>query len=73
MENTDLTGNETARDFLKYLINLRWVILQYCAVMIGKNKREHFIFEHMSELFESDMFKDYTEKMIRSVKVKIPA
>ena len=64
MGNTDLMGQRTAQYFFNYLRNLRWVILQYCAIMIGKNKRKHFIFEHMSELFESDMFKDYTEKMM---------
>ena len=63
MGNTNLKREETAQGCLNYLINLRWVILQYCAVMISKNKRKHFIFEHMSELFESDIFKDYTEKI----------
>ena len=53
-------GKGNCTSFFNYLIKLRWVILQDCAVMIGKKKRQHFIFEHMSELFESDIFKDYT-------------
>ena len=64
LEESDLTDKPTARGFLNYLINLRWVILQDCAVLIGKNKRKHFIFEHMSEIFDSETFKDFTAKMM---------
>ena len=50
MEITDLTKKPTVRGFLNYMINLRWVILQDCAIIIGLNQRKHFIFDHMKNI-----------------------
>ena len=36
IEATDLTKKLAAKGFLHYIINLRWVILQDCAIIIGK-------------------------------------
>ena len=63
-KSCNLEERHSARGFLNYLLNLRWVIIQDCAVMIGINKRKHFIFEKMNHIFGTDLFKDYMEKMI---------
>ena len=63
LENSDLEARATARGFLNYLINLRWVILQDAAVLMAKG-RKHFIYDHLSEVFGSDLFKDYQVKMM---------
>ena len=54
----------TARSFLQLLKNLRWVILQDCAVMIGVHKRSHYLFKTMRHVFESDSFKSYTTELL---------
>ena len=54
----------TARSFLQLLKNLRWVILQDCAVMIGVHKRTHYLFKHMRHVFQSDSFKSYTAELL---------
>ena len=54
----------TARAFLQLLVNLRWVIIQDCAVMIGEYKRTHFIFKHMCHVFESNSFRSYTNELL---------
>ena len=64
-ENVDLSDCPTARAFINFLINLRWVILQDSAVLIGIKKRSHFIFNNMKHIFESELFKDYTQQMIQ--------
>ena len=58
-----MEARATARGFLNYLINLRWVILQDAAVLMAKG-RKHFIYDHLSEVFGSDLFKDYQVKMM---------
>ena len=50
-EAPNLSVKTTARGFLNYMINLRWVILQDCAVIIGKNERKHFIFDNIKDIF----------------------
>ena len=64
-ENVDLSDCPTARAFINFLINLRWVILQDSAVLIGIKKQSHFIINNMKHIFESELFKDYTQQMIQ--------
>lgn len=64
MDKLQAGEHQTARCFLQLLLNLRWVILQDCAVMIGRYKRNHFIFNHMSYVFESTSFKNYTTELL---------
>ena len=59
----NLTDKYTANGFLEMLVNIRWVILQDCAVLIRKYKRIHFIIIHMLECFESAAFIDYSHKL----------
>ena len=67
MEATDLTKKPTARRFLNYMINLRWIILQDYAVLIGQNQRKNLIVDHMNNILQSDLFKDYTDKMLANL------
>ena len=54
----------TAKGFLEMLQNLRWVIIQDCAVLRKKEQREHVIFEMFPHIFKSDLFQDFSEKMM---------
>ena len=60
-ENLDLEARATARGFLNYLINLRWVILQGCAILLTKG-RKPFIFEQLSEVFRLNLLKGYKKR-----------
>lgn len=61
-------GNPTARAFLNLLKNLRWVILQDSAVLIAVHRRKHFLFNHMKDVFDSDLFRDFTFKLLQHIK-----
>ena len=63
MDKISSKFNPTAIGFLTLLKNLRWVIIQDCAVLIGVHNREHILFKDMNEIFKSKMFIDYTYKM----------
>ena len=64
-------SHHTAYGFLSLIKNLRWVILQDAAVMIGKGKRIHCIYNKtFKHIFYSDLFKDYSQKMIQHLKIK---
>ena len=60
--------NPTARAFLNLLKNLRWVILQDSAVLMGVYKRNHFIFNNQSDMFDSTLFKDFQNKLLSHIK-----
>ena len=60
--------NSIAREFLDLLKNLRWVILQDSAVLIAVYKRNHFIFNHQSDVFDSIYFKDFQIKLQSHIK-----
>ena len=63
MEKISSKFKSTAIGFLTLLKNLRWAIIQNCAVLIGVHTREHILFKDMKEIFKSKMFIDYTYKM----------
>ena len=46
------------------LKNLRWIILQDAAVLIGVHNRKHSLFDFMPEIFNSKEFKSFTSLMI---------
>ena len=46
------------------LKNLRWIILQDAAVLIGVHNRKHKLFDFMPEIFNSKEFKSFTSLMI---------
>ena len=62
--------NGTTRAFFNLLKNLRWVILQDSAVLIAVHKRAHFLFKHMKSVFDSELFKDFTCKLLHHIKEK---
>ena len=68
IENKLLTvnpsDNSTAYAFLMLIKNLRWVIIQDSAILLGKYKRKHFIFKKYESIFESELFLDYQRKML---------
>ena len=65
LELTLNTSHHTAYGFLSLLKNLRWVILQDAAVMIGNGERSHYVYDVMfKDIFHSPAFKDYTAKML---------
>ena len=71
LKKTEGTSHHTTYGFLSLLKNLRWVILQDAAVMIGKGKRTHYVYDEMfKEVFHSDAFKDYTSKMLNHLSVQ---
>ena len=63
-ETTLLEKNITAKEFFTLLKNLRWVILQDAAVLIGVHNRKHSLYESMPEIFQSKEFKSFTSKMM---------
>ena len=65
MEGTK--GLHTAWGFLSLLKSLRWVILQDAAVLMGENKRDHYIFKNHPEIFASPAFLDYQTKMLAHI------
>ena len=54
----------TAKGLLELLQNLRWVIIQDCAVLKKKEQREHAIFEMFPHIFKSNLFQDFSKKMM---------
>ena len=64
-ENVDLSNSHTARTFLNFLINLRWVILQDSAVLIGIKKGSHFICTNIKDIFLTDLFTEYSQQIIQ--------
>ena len=59
MEKVRNIDNHIAFSFLALLKILRWVALQYAAVMIQHYNRTHYIYKEFDELFESDAFNKY--------------
>ena len=60
--------NPTARAFLNLLKNLRWVILQDSAVLMGCYNRNHFIFNNQRDVFDSPLFNDFQNKLLSHIK-----
>ena len=59
------------RNFIHNKIrNFRWVILQGAAVMIIKAKRDHYIFKKFRHIFDSNIFKDFSTKMVQHLNVR---
>ena len=61
------TDLHTAMGFLSLLKSLRWVILQDAAVLLGENKRDHFIYQSHPEIFASPAFLDFQTKMLAHI------
>jgi hypothetical protein len=57
----------TTKGFLDLLKNLRWVIIQDCAILIGKHNRTHIFFDMRADIFNSELFKEYTQLLIAHV------
>ena len=57
----------TAKYFVDLLKNLRWVIIQDCAILIGKHNRTHIFFDMRADIFNSELFKEYTQLLIAHV------
>ena len=55
---------ETAKAFLVFLRNLRWVILQDAAVLTKVHGRKHILFDSFPNIFKSDLFNDYAGKLL---------
>ena len=49
------------------LTSLRWVILQDTAVLLGENKRNHYIYQSHPEICASPVFLDYQTKMLAHI------
>ena len=63
LEETNKCKNKTAAGFLSLMESLRWVILQDAAVMLSEH-REHYIFTHNPEIFNSSSFRDFQTKLL---------
>ena len=50
------------------LKNLRWVILQDSAVLMGLYNRNHFIFNNQRDVFDSPLFHDFQNKLLSHIK-----
>ena len=61
---TLLEENITAKMFFTLLKNLRWIILQDAAVLIGVHNRKHSLYDSMSAIFQSKEFKSFTSLMM---------
>ena len=61
---TLLEENITAKDFFTLLKNLRLIILQDAAVLIGVHNRKHSLYDSMPDIFKSKEFKSFTCLMI---------
>ena len=70
ISNTDKKKNKTAAAFLCFMDNLRWVILQDAAVMIA-NGRDHSIFVENADIFKSELFLDFQEKLIKHIEEQV--
>jgi len=57
----------TALGFLELLQNLRWVIIQDCAILTKQEKREHVLFNMFPHIFKSELFHDFSNKMMEHV------
>jgi len=64
LQTVNPNDNSTAYAFLMLMKNLRWVIIQDSAILLGKYKRKHFIFKKYKSIFESELFLDYQRKML---------
>ena len=62
-DNFNLTDKYTANGFLLILVNMRWVMLQDCEVLIRKHNMSHFIITHMPTNFELAAFIDYSHQL----------
>ena len=62
--------NPTARAFLNLLKNLRWVILQDTAVLMGIHNRHRFIFQNRRDDFESTLSTDFQAKFLAHIKTR---
>ena len=60
--------NPTARAFLNLLKNLRWVLLQDSAMLMGCYNRNHFIFHNQRDVFDSPLFTDFQQKLLSHIK-----
>ena len=65
----DLSDRITVRAFLSMLRNMRYVILQYVAVMISIHKRIDVLFEQFP-VFKLHKFKDFQINLIHRMKGK---
>ena len=63
MEQCDNVKNKTAAAFLSFMESLRWVILQDAAIMLSDG-REHYIFTHNPDIFNSVVFRDFKTKLL---------
>lgn len=63
-ETTLLEQNTTAKEFFNLFKNLRWIILQDAAVLIGVHNRKNSLYESMPNFFQSKEFKSFTSKMM---------
>ena len=70
LQTVNPNDNSTAYAFLMLMKKLRWVIIQDCAILLGKYKRKYFIFEMYKSIFESEIFLDY--HLIASVEGVLP-
>ena len=57
----------TNKGFLEMLVNMSWVILQDCKLLIGKYKRCHLMFDTFPEIFRSDLFKYFAIKLMKNI------
>ena len=54
----------TALGFLELLQNLRWNIIQDCAILTKQEKREYVVFYMFPRIFKFELFDDYFNKMM---------
>ena len=57
----------TSKGFLDMIVNMRRITLQDCALLVGKYKRGHFMFDTFPEIFKSSLFKDFTTKLMKHI------
>ena len=62
-----IKGLHTAWGFLSLLKSLRWVVLQDTAILLGENKRNHYIFRSQPEILASPVFLDFQTKMLAHI------
>ena len=48
-----------------FLKNLRWVLLQDAAILIKVHGRSHCIFNIFEDIFQSELFNDYADKVLQ--------